>query len=225
MVAAFAKAGYQVFFQYHRNEPAAERLQSTYSATGFRIDLATSFQLPSNDFDVLVNNAGINESEEETHRVDPNTWERMLRVNLTAPFLLIKAVVPGMVERSWGRIINIGSIYSLRSATRRAPYVAAKHGLAGLTKTVAREYAIHGVTCNEICPSAVESQMMDGIARNKAQRAGSTASEVLDGYRAMTPANRMATPEDIAATTLYLCSPAAGFINGVSLPVDGGLLA
>ncbi|GAA4687354.1 3-hydroxybutyrate dehydrogenase [Phytohabitans rumicis] len=224
MVAAFAKAGYQVFFQYNQNEPVAQRLRSTYSATGLRIDLASQFALPSDDFDVLINNAGINESEELTDRVDPMIWEKMLRVNLTVPFLLIRAVLPGMIHRGWGRIVNIGSIYSLRAATHRAPYVATKHGLSGLTKTVAREYAAHGITCNEICPSAVESRMMNRIAGDKAQRQGNTITEILDGYRALIPAKRMATPEEVASTSLHLCSPAAGFINGASVPVDGGLL-
>jgi 3-hydroxybutyrate dehydrogenase len=224
MVAAFAKAGYQVFFQYCENESAAERLRSTYSSTGFRIDFTTPFSLPSTDFDVLVNNAGVNESEEPTHRVDPAVWEKMLHVNLTVPFLLIRSVVPGMVRRGWGRIVNIGSIFSLRAAAHRAPYVAAKHGLSGLTKTVAREYAAHGVTCNEICPSAVESRMLQRIAHDKARREGGTVAAVLAGYRALTPANRMAAAEEVASTSLYLCSSAAAFVNGASVPVDGGLL-
>jgi len=225
LVIAFAKAGYETFFQYHRNRPAANRLIAEHGATGFQIDFSAPFEPPAGDFDILVNNAGINESDEETDRVDPSIWGKMLHVNVTVPFLLCRAVLPGMVRRRWGRIVNIGSIYSVRAAAKRAPYVASKHGLSGLTKTVAKEYAAHGVTCNEICPSAVESSMMDRIAKNRADREGRTVSEVLDGYRAMSPAHRLATADEVASAALFLCSAAAGFVNGASISVDGGLVA
>src|SRR5262249_5180901 len=153
------------FFQYHQGHEIADRLQAETAAAGLQIDFSGDFSLPTTDFDVLVNNAGVNESDEETHEVDPFIWERMLRINATIPFLLTRAVLPGMLRRRWGRIINVGSIYSLRGAANRAPYVASKHALSGLTKTVAKEYAAHGITSNEICPSAVDSRMIDRIAK------------------------------------------------------------
>jgi 3-hydroxybutyrate dehydrogenase len=225
LVTAFAKAGYRTVFQYHRNRPAADRLATEYAATGYQIDFSQPFEPPAGDFDVLINNAGINESDEVTHQVDPSVWTKMLHLNVTVPFLLCRAVLPGMMRRGWGRIVNIGSIYSVRAAAKRAPYVTAKHGLSGLTKAVAKEYATHGITCNEICPSAVDSSMMDRIAKDRADREGRTPDEVLDSYRELSPANRLATAEEVASAALFLSSASAGFINGASIAVDGGLVA
>jgi 3-hydroxybutyrate dehydrogenase len=222
VVVAFAKAGHQIFFQYRRNEETAARLSDTFGATAFQMDFSGAVVLPSTDFDVLVNCAGINVSEEQSHAVDPAAWDHMLRVNVTVPFLLAQAIVPGMLGRGWGRVINIGSIYSLRGATNRAPYVASKHALSGLTKVMALEYAGTGVTCNEICPSAVDSDMIDRIARIRAGRRGTTVDEILGEYRAMNPFGRMATAAEVASAVLYLSGREAGFINGASIPVDGG---
>lgn len=225
IVVAFAKAGYTTSFQYRSNQAVADRLISQFGVSGHKLDLSRPFELPSADIDVLINCAGINESEEVTHLVDPALWTQMLHLNLTVPFLLVREVVPGMVRRGWGRIVNIGSIYSLRAATNRAAYVASKHGLSGLTKTIAKEYASFGVTCNEICPSAVESQMIDRIARVRAHRQGRTVQEVLSDYRGLSPAGRMAMANEVASVALFLAGPAANFINGASLQVDGGLVA
>src|SRR4051794_22226346 len=127
VIVEFSKAGHQTFFQYFRNDRAAARLTDTLGATGFKLDFSSDFTVPMADFDVLVNCAGINISKEQAHAVDPAVWEEMVRVNVTAPFLLSQAVLPGMLKRGWGRIINVGSIYSLRGAVNRAPYVASKH--------------------------------------------------------------------------------------------------
>jgi 3-hydroxybutyrate dehydrogenase len=225
IVVAFAKAGYTTSFQYRSNQAVADRLISGFGVSGHQMDLSRQFELPSNDIDVLINCAGINESEEVTHLVDPDSWAQMLHLNLTVPFLVVRAVVPGMMRRRWGRIVNIGSIYSLRAATNRAPYVASKHGLSGLTKTIAKEYAPFGVTCNEICPSAVESQMIDRIAKDRAERQGRTVHEVLSDYRGLSPTGRLAMAEEVASAALFLASPAASFINGASLQLDGGTVA
>lgn len=222
VVLAFAKAGHRTFFQYFRNDEAAGRLTDTLGATAFKIDFSGPVTLPVADFDVLVNCAGINISEDRTDAVDPDAWDRMFRVNVTVPFLLSRTVLPGMLRRGWGRIINVGSIYSLRGARHRAPYVASKHALSGLTKTMALEYATTGVTCNEICPSAVDSEMINRIAQIRADLRATTVEDVLDEYRSMNPFGRMATAGEVAAAVLFLASPEAGFINGVSVPVDGG---
>jgi NAD(P)-dependent dehydrogenase (short-subunit alcohol dehydrogenase family) len=222
VLVAFAKAGHHTSFQFFRNDEAAARLTDTLGSTGFKINFSGEFELPVPDFDVLVNCAGINVSEEQVDAVDPEIWDRMLRVNVTVPFLLSQAVLPGMLRRGWGRIINVGSIYSLRGATNRAPYVASKHALSGLTKVMALEYATTGVTCNEICPSAVDSDMINRIAQIRAGLRGTTIDDVLGEYRAMNPFGRMATADEVASAVLYLASPEAGFINGASIPVDGG---
>lgn len=225
MVIAFAQRGHRVTLQYRSNEVAAKHLEKEYGAGSLRIDFAEPFTVDAMDFDVLINCAGINESEDLTQSVDPATWYRMLSVNLTAPFLLAQSVLPGMVRRGWGRIVNVGSIFSLRGAPNRAAYVASKHGLSGLTKTIAHEYAHHGITCNEICPAAVESRMIDRIAQDRAMRQGRSVSDVLDDYRQRTPAGRMARPEEVAAVALFLCTDEARYINGTSITVDGGALA
>ena len=225
MVIAYAQRGHRVSFQYCSNEEAAARLEKAYGATAMRMDFASPFAVDRMDFDVLVNGAGINESEDRTDAVDPGIWQRMLHVNLTAPFLLAQSVLPGMVERGWGRIVNIGSIYSLRGAVLRAAYVASKHGLSGLTKTIANEYADRGITCNEICPAAVESRMITRIAQDRARLHGRSVSDVLDDYRRTTPARRLGNPEEVAAVAIFLCTEEAGYINGSSITVDGGALA
>lgn len=225
MVIAFAQRGHRVSFQFCSNEEAAARLEKAYGATAMRMDFASPLAVDRMDFDVLVNGAGINESEDLADSVDPSIWRRMLAVNLTAPFLLAQSVLPGMVERGWGRIVNIGSIYSLRGAASRAAYVASKHGLSGLTKTIAIEYAERGITCNEICPAAVESRMITRIAQDRARLHGRPVSDVLDDYRRTTPARRLGTPEEVAAVAIFLCTEEAGYINGSSITVDGGALA
>jgi 3-hydroxybutyrate dehydrogenase len=225
MVIAFAQRGHEVTFQYRSNEEAAARLEKAHGATPMRMEFTPSFTVDQMDFDVLVNSAGINESEDRTDSVDPRIWRRMLDVNLTAPFVLAQSVLPGMVSRGWGRIVNIGSIFSLRGAVSRAAYVASKHGLSGLTKTIAIEYADRGITCNEICPAAVESRMIERIAQDRARRQGRSVSDVIDDYRRTTPANRMGYPDEVAAVALFLCTVEAGYINGTSITVDGGALA
>jgi 3-hydroxybutyrate dehydrogenase len=222
MVAAFAKAGNRVSFQYHRSLDVAERLEAEWGAAGVRIDFGGEFETPPGEFDVLINCAGINESEELTGSVSLAVWERMLRINATVPLLLTQAVLPGMVKRGWGRLINIGSIYSLRVAPHRAPYAASKHALSALTKTIAKEYAGAGITCNEICPSAVESRLINRIAEDRATARGITVERVLDEYRSMNPSGRLVTAEEVASVALYLASSQASNVNGVSIPVDGG---
>ncbi|MFI6077800.1 SDR family NAD(P)-dependent oxidoreductase [Actinoplanes sp. NPDC051343] len=222
IVIAFAKAGHHTSFQYVRNDDAAGRLASDWGADGFKLDFSGDFRPPDVDVDVLVNCAGINISEAQAHVVVPSVWDEMFRINVTVPFLLAQAMLPGMLRRGWGRIINVGSVYSLRAATHRAPYVASKHALTGLTRALALEYATVGVTCNEICPSAIDSEMINRIAHERADLRGTSVDSVLDEYRTMNPFGRMATAGEVASAALYLASPEASFINGASIPVDGG---
>jgi 3-hydroxybutyrate dehydrogenase len=225
MVAGLTKAGYQVFFQYHRNESGAERLRSVYAATGIRIDFAAPFSLGADDFDVLINNTTINKSGEQTRCVDPAVWEKILHLNVTVPFLPAVPSCQTWCTRGWGRIVNVGSIYSVQVAVNRAPCVVSEHALSGLTKTIAREYAAPGITYTEICSSVVESRMMERIVKDRVQRRGRILSAVLDQHRAPSPTDQMAMADEMAPAALFLASEAAGFINGASVPVDGGLLA
>ena len=131
-----------------------------------------------------------------------------------------------MVNRRWGRVINISSIYGIRGTTNNLPYNSSKHGLSGFTKSIAKEYAAYGITCNEICPGAVESELMERIAARKEKEGRVTSrAEYLQMVRESIPAGRLAKPEEIACLALYLASDHAAFINGASIVIDGALTA
>jgi NAD(P)-dependent dehydrogenase (short-subunit alcohol dehydrogenase family) len=225
LVEAFTKANYRVSFQYWSHAAEADNLAKEFAAEPIRIDFSQDFTLLKAEFDVLINNAGINLSDQPTAEVAPADWLRTLQINLTAPFLVIRQCLPAMVKNRSGRIVNISSIYGLRAVEGNLPYTVSKHGLSGLTKTVAKEYADVGVTCNEICPGPIDSTMMREIAkRSIAQSSETVEGYLLDVCNAI-PARRMADPREIAALVLFLASPEAGYITGASIPVDGGLIA
>lgn len=173
---------------------------------------------------ILVNAAGILLTKELTHEISIAELNETLVVNLVAPFVLCAQVLPFMVQKGWGRIVNIGSIYSLRGADRNSAYNVSKHGLSGLTKTIAKEYANKGITCNEICPAAVDSDLMHRLATNKESEGLQTASEYLSAVATAIPAGRLPRPEDVAEAVNFLVGDEAAMINGSSIPVDGGLI-
>lgn len=175
--------------------------------------------------DVLVNNAGI----QHTASVDEfpaERWNAVIAINLSAAFHLIAATLPGMNQRGWGRIINIASAHGLVASAQKAAYVAAKHGLVGLTKVVALEQARGSVTCNAICPGWVLTPLVQQQIEARAERQGipvdRAQQELLQEKQ---PSGRFTTPEQLGALTLFLCSPAADNLTGASLPVDGGWTA
>jgi len=130
-----------------------------------------------------------------------------------------------MMEQRFGRIVNIGSIYAERGCSENVTYNMSKHGLLGLTRSLAHEYASFGVAVNQVDPSAVESRMMDRIASGNVERGHSqSVDDYLDGVRAAIPAGRMANPEDVSAAAMFLIRQ-SGFITGVAVPVDGGAIA
>jgi 3-hydroxybutyrate dehydrogenase len=174
--------------------------------------------------DVLVNNAAVNDCRSKTTEVQLDQWLCTLAVNLTAPFMLCRSVLPGMVTRGWGRIINISSIYGLRGTENNLPYTVSKHGLSGLTKTVAREYGGCGITCNEICPGPVDSELLNRIASYYQDSEGTLPEDFNRSLATEIPVGRLASAEDIASCAIYLASESSGYVNGVSLPVDGGLI-
>ena len=130
-----------------------------------------------------------------------------------------------MISKKWGRIINISSIFGLRATTNNLPYNVSKHGLAGLTKSIAKEYATYGITCNGICPGTIESELMERIAQRKEKDFGIAKDEYFRSIRESIPARRFAKPIEIAQLALYLASEYAGYINGTSLVIDGGVIA
>lgn len=221
LVERFVENDYKVVFQYHTNDDKANDLSQRTEAMKWQADFSNDFELPDRDFDIVINNAGILLTKTYTADVTDEEWEKTLQVNLTAPFKIIKKYLPSMVSSSWGRIINIGSIYSLRGTENNSSYNVSKHGLSGLTKTVAKEYASEGITCNEICPAAIESDTMDRIARQKEEEQDISATEFLNQVREANPSGRMVFPEDVASVALFLASPKAEFINGESIVVDG----
>ena len=175
--------------------------------------------------DILVNNAGIQHvSPVESFPVD--TWDRIIAINLSAGFHGIRATLPGMREKGWGRIINIASVHGLVASLHKAAYVSAKHGVIGLTKVVALEAAGQGITCNAICPGWVLTPLVAKQIETRAQEQGMTFDEAkVDLLQEKQPSKDFVTPEQIGAMTRFLCSDAAAQITGVALNIDGGWLA
>jgi len=175
--------------------------------------------------DILVNNAGI-QHVAPVEQFPVEKWDAILAVNLSAAFHAIRLALPQMKERGWGRIINIASTHGLVASVHKVAYVAAKHGILGLTKVVALETATTGVTCNAICPGwvltpLVQKQIDELAAREKL---GIEQAKVrLLGEKQ--PSLQFTTPEQIAALAVFLCSESALQIRGAALPVDGGWVA
>jgi 3-hydroxybutyrate dehydrogenase len=222
LVRAFSSAGHTVTFQYHTDHKTARQLEAEMNAKGIRIALGDLRELPDPAYDILINNAAVPAADAPVHESDLDNWLLTLSVNLTAPFVAIKSVLPSMIAARWGRIVNISSIYGLRAGVRRSAYVASKHGLSGLTKTVGKEYAAYGITCNEVCPGAINSPTVNRRIHQQAERTGRQPQEFLKQYVQDVPAGRLAEAEDIANAVLFLCSDSASYINGHSLIVDGG---
>ena len=175
--------------------------------------------------DIVVNNAGI-QFVSPVQDFPLERWDAVIAINLTAPFVLTRAVLPQMLSRNWGRIINIASVHGLVASTNKAAYVAAKHGLIGLTKTVALETATTGVTCNAICPGWVLTPLVqaqiDALAVREKLSSDDARIKLLSEKQ---PSLSFATPQDLGALAVFLSSDAAGNMRGAALPVDGGWLA
>ena len=175
--------------------------------------------------DVLVNNAGI-QHVAPVHEFPVEKWDAIIAINLTAVFLAIRAALPQMLERDWGRIINIASVHGLVASADKAPYVASKHGVVGLTKAVALETATAGVTCNAICPGWVLTPLVqkqiDALAAREKLSPEDAKIRLLGEKQ---PSLEFTTPEQLGALAVFLCSDAAAQLNGVALPVDGGWTA
>jgi 3-hydroxybutyrate dehydrogenase len=177
------------------------------------------------NIDILVNDAGLQYVAPIVDFPDEK-WELLQSVMLAAPFRLIKAVLPGMLERKWGRIVNVSSVMGMIAAPHKPAYVAAKHGLAGLTKSVALEVAEHGITCNAIMPATVLTDVIRSQLPNQAKVLGCSEEEAMDRlFTQMMPTHRLIDPSEIGATAVFLCGEGAKSITGVLLPVDGGYTA
>lgn len=171
--------------------------------------------------DILVNNAGIAESA-SLAKTDDDLWQRHLAINLSGTFYCTRAAMPAMIERGWGRVINVASIAGKTGAPYIAAYAASKHGVLGLTRSIALEVAAKGITVNAICPGYVDTDMTTRGIENVIAKTGRSADQALEAIRKMSPQNRLITVEEIAALALLLASEEGRGINGQAINIDGG---
>ena len=218
-VRAFAAAGYRTAFFYLHSESAAQALAAETGAYAIRCDISDSASVSAacaeakrllGHIDVLVNNAGIAQQKLFTDITDED-WRAMLDTNLSGAFYASRAVLPDMISRRYGRIINVGSIWGQVGASCETHYSAAKAGLIGLTKGLAKEVGPSGVTVNCVCPGVIETDMLSSFTPDD-----------LAVLAQETPVGRLGTPEDIARSILWLADPGSSFITGQIIGVNGG---
>src|ERR1041384_2836040 len=171
--------------------------------------------------DILVNNAGIAESATLVNTTDEH-WHRHLSINLSGTFYCTRAALPAMLKNGWGRIINIASIAGKTGAPYITAYSASKHGVMGLTRSLALEVGASGVTVNAICPGYVDTDMTTRALERIEAKTGRSATDALEAIKRMSPQQRLVTPAEVAAVALLLASDEGRGINGQAINVDGG---
>ncbi len=216
---ALAAKGARVVVNYRADKAAAEETAGALTgASAYQADVGDPAQVEAmvkaiGRVDVLVNNAGA-VRDKLLIQMSPLDWEDIVRTDLLAAFATTKAaIMSGMMRARWGRIVNISSIVGLTGNAGQSNYAAAKAGLVGFTKSVAREYGSRNITCNAVAPGYVRTELTTG----------SLTDEMVGELVKMTPIKREGTAEDVAATVAFLCSQSAGFITGQVIAVDGGL--
>lgn len=175
--------------------------------------------------DILVNNAGI---QHVASIVDfpLQKWDEIIAINLNACFHTTRLALPSMMAKNWGRIVNISSVHGLIASPNKSAYIAAKHGLIGLTKTTALEMATTGITCNAICPAWVLTPLVQKQVDDRAAQEGLSEAETKRRMlQEKQPSGEFVTPEQLGGVVAFLCSSAADQIRGISMPVDGGCVA
>jgi 3-hydroxybutyrate dehydrogenase len=177
------------------------------------------------DAEIIVNNAGL-QHVAPIEEFPPERFSLILRIMLEAPFRILQKALPGMYEKGWGRVVNISSVHGLRASPYKSAYVSAKHGLEGLSKTVALEGGPRGVTSNCVDPAYVKTPLVEKQIADQARIHGISDDEVIEKIMLTEPAiKRLIEPEEVAELALFLCSKEASFINGASIVMDGGWTA
>ncbi|MFL6008661.1 MAG: 3-hydroxybutyrate dehydrogenase [Rubrobacteraceae bacterium] len=177
------------------------------------------------DADIIVNNAGL-QHVAPIEEFPPERFSLILRIMLEAPFRILQKALPGMYEKGWGRVVNISSVHGLRASPYKSAYVSAKHGLEGLSKTVALEGGPRGVTSNCVDPAYVKTPLVEKQIADQARIHGISEDEVIEKIMLTEPViKRLIEPEEVAELALFLCSKEASFINGASIIMDGGWTA
>lgn len=171
--------------------------------------------------DILVNNAGI-ASAAPVHKQTLEEWNRLLAVNATGTFLCTQAFLPAMVERGWGRVVNVASVAGVVGAAYVSAYTASKHAVVGFTRSAAAEVATRGVTVNAVCPGYVDTPLTEASIGNIVEKTGMSEAEALEAILATSPQKRLITPDEVAHMVVSLCGDAAGSINGQAIVIDGG---
>jgi 3-hydroxybutyrate dehydrogenase len=235
----FAEAGINVVINGFGNAGEIERERAELEALGVRaVHDAADMTKPDEivamvgrtirefgGVDIVVNNAGI-QNVQPVDEFPPEKWDRIIAINMTSSFHTVRAALPDMKKRKWGRIVNIASAHGLVASPFKSAYVTAKHGVLGFTKTVALEVAEQGITCNAICPGYVLTPLVEHQIADTAKARGMTEDQVVrDVMLAAQWTRKFVTVEQLAGTALFLCSAAADNITGIALPVDGGWTA
>lgn len=193
---------------------------------GVALDDATALaafvaELATNTIDVLVCNAGVAPSA-PLHKTDDDTWRRTMAINLDAPFVLSRAIVPGMAKRGWGRVVHIASTSALKGYRYTAAYSASKGGLVALMRATAAEVAGTGVTANAICPGFVDTDIVADAVAKISRLTGRDPSAARSELAGFSPQGRLVGADEVAAMVAYLVSDAARAVNGQALALDGG---
>ncbi len=189
------------------------------------LDMVRQCEAQLGSCDILVNNAGI-QHVANVEDFPPEKWDAIIAINLSSAFHAMRAALPGMKQRNWGRIINIASAHGLVASAGKSAYVAAKHGIVGLTKAAALENATTGVTVNAICPGWVLTPLVQKQVDAKAAAEGLSNEDAKRRLLAeKQPSQQFTTPEELAELAVFLCSPAANNVRGVAWAVDGGWTA
>ncbi|WP_375399187.1 3-hydroxybutyrate dehydrogenase [uncultured Amnibacterium sp.] len=202
----------------------AARVAAEIRGTPWQVDLSKPEGLDelSLDVDVLVNNAGV-QTVSPIEEFDPARWRFIVDLMLVAPFQLVRAALPGMYDRGWGRVINISSVHGLRASAYKSAYVSAKHGLEGLSKTIALEGGAKGVTSNCIEPSYVRTPLVEQQIADQARIHGISEDRVVEEIMLTeTAIKRLVEPAEVADLVVWLAGDTAAMVNGASYTMDGG---